>query len=268
MNIIVVDDEKLILEGETALIQRCIPEASVKSFSSPVDALEYVHTHTADVAFLDLEMPELHGMKLAKQMKKYCPRLNIIFVTAYQDYYEEAIQLRASGYLLKPLRGEQVHEEMDNLRYAVRRYESGLFVRTFGNFEVFYNGYPLMFRYQKTKELFAYLIDRRGALVSRDELITILWGGETDRPSYYKQIQKDLTDTLARVGKDHILIKQRGVMGILMNEVVCDYYDWLKGIPDGLNSYTGEYMRQYDWAEATWVNLVKATEGSAASDSD
>ena len=81
MNIIVVDDEGIILEGETNLIRRCAPDATVTAFSSPNAALEYVRTHAVNVVFLDLEMPECHGVVLARRMKALCPHINIIFAT-------------------------------------------------------------------------------------------------------------------------------------------------------------------------------------------
>lgn len=255
MRILVVDDEPNILEGETQLIRRCVPQAEVFAFSSSLEAAAWVERNPAEIAFLDLQMPDLHGITLAWRLKESCPRLNIIFVTAYPDYYQPAIQLRASGYLLKPLEEAAVLEELENLRYPVAA--SGLFVRCFGNFEVFFEGRPVRFRYLKTKELFAYLIDRRGSLVSRDELITILWGGETERNSYYKQVQRDLRDVLERAGSGDALMKQRGGLGLDPARIRCDYFDWMRGLPSGLNAFSGEYMRQYDWAEATLVNLMR-----------
>ena len=255
MIIFVIDDEKVILEGEAALIRQCAPQAKVLAFLSPADALSHLKVEAADVVFLDLEMPGYHGIDLAKHMKYLCPHLNIIFATAYQNYYEEAMSLRASGYLLKPLKAEHVIEELENLRYAQESLHTGLYVRAFGSFEVFYDGRPLIFKYQKTKELFAYLIDRRGAVISRDELITVLWGGETRRDSYYKQVQKDLNDTLKSVGMESILIKQRNSLGLVADQIRCDYYNWIHGKPEGINAYMGEYMRQYDWAEQTHVNI-------------
>ena len=255
MRIIVVDDEAIILEGETKLIRRCVPEATVRGFTQPEKAVDYLMACPADVAFLDFEMPQCHGRMLAKRMKAICPRINIIFATAYADYYSDAISLRASGYLLKPLQEDQVMEELENLRYPVKHYRRGLFVRAFGNFEVFYDGMPVLFRYQKTKELFAYLIDRRGAIISRDELVTVLWGGEAEHGSYFKQLAKDLGDTLGAFGGGDVLVRQRGALGVLMNRVQCDYFDWLEGRADGINAYCGEYMRQYDWAEPTRINI-------------
>lgn len=255
MTILVVDDEPIILEGEAALLRRCAPEAEVFAFGTAEEALNYVKLHTVDVAFLDMEMPRMNGVTLARKMKLENPRLNIIFATAYRKYFEAALNMHASGYLLKPLREERVVEELNNLRFPVESAERGLYVRCFGSFEMFYDGVPVQFRYFKTKELFAYLIDRCGAVVTKDELVTVLWGGETEKDNYYKQVQKDLTDMLRSFDLKHILVKPRGGIGLLMKDIACDYFDWRKGLPRGLSAYHGEYMRQYDWAESTLLHL-------------
>ena len=255
MNIIVVDDERYILNGEVDLICRTVHGAQVLGFTRSAEALDYVYANPVDVAILDINMPDYNGIDLARRMKIYRPAINIIFATAYSDYFEEAMRLHASGYMLKPLRPERLLEELSDLRHPVAQRGPALYVRTFGDFEVFWHDKPLLFRYQKTKEMFAYLIDRRGAMVESDTLITILWGGEEDRSNYFKQIRKDLKDTLEEIGCGDILIKRRGAIGLLTDKIKCDYFDWLAGTPDGINAYRGEYMHQYSWAESTWVNL-------------
>ena len=258
MRIILVDDEPLVLQGETNLIRRIEPDAEVHAFGNVRAALEYVEKAPADVAFLDIQMPVLTGVELARRMKKACPRINVIFTTAYDHYYESAMNMHASGYILKPMREEDARRELEDLRYPVTAAapsDTGLFIRAFGDFEVFYGGKPLKFRYQKTKELLAYLVDRRGAMVESDTLMTVLWGGEDDRSNFFKQLRKDLKDTLAEVECDDILDRRRGALGLTVSQVKCDYYDWLAGLPEGINAYRGEYMRQYSWAESTWVNL-------------
>ena len=255
MNIIVVDDERFILNGEVDLICRTVPDAQVWGFSRGTDALDYVYANPVDVAILDINMPDYDGIDLARRMKIYRPAINIIFATAYSDYYQQAMRIHASGYMLKPLRPEVLLEELNDLRHPVPRGDDLLHVRTFGDFEVFFHERPLIFHYQKTKELFAFLIDRRGAMVETDTLVTILWGGEEDRSNYFYQIRKDLKDTLEGIGYGDILIKRRGAIGLLTDRIKCDYFDWLAGIPEGINAYHGEYMHQFSWAESTWVNL-------------
>ena len=258
MRIILIDDEPLVLQGETNLIRRIEPDAEVHSFGSPLAALEYMQNAAADVAFVDIRMPQMTGVELARRLKLLHPELNVIFTTAYDRFYDSAMQMHASGYILKPMREEDARRELEDLRYPVSQAQlSGqrLFIRAFGDFEVFFDGKPLKFRYQKTKEMLAYLVDRRGAMVESDTLMTVLWGGEEDRSNFFKQLRKDLKDTLASVGCDGILDPRRGALGITVSEVRCDYYDWLAGLPEGINAYRGEYMRQYGWAESTWVNL-------------
>lgn len=255
MRILIVDDEPLILNGEEALIRQCAPAAQIESFCDPAEALHALQKQPADVVFLDIELPETNGITLAKQMKALCPLLNIVFVTAYDDYYAEAIGLRASGYLQKPVTKQQIEEELCNLRHPVAERRNGMFVRTFGSFEVFFNGTPLHFHYNKTKELFAYLIDRRGTLVSRDELITVLWGGEERHDSYFKQLLKDLRDKLEQIGCGDLLLTNHGTVGLLCDKIACDYFDWIHGFPRGINAYRGEYMRQFSWSEETRIML-------------
>ena len=255
MQVIVVDDEPIILRGETALVQKVLPQADVNSFSSPKEAMQFARSNRVDIALLDIRMNGGSGVELGRSLKWLQPEVNIIFCTAFDDYYADALQMHASGYLLKPLQEDRLLEELQDLRHPIAAVEDRLFARAFGDFEVFYNDKPLLFRYQKTKELFAYLIDRRGAMVTSEALITVLWGGETDRSNFFKQVRKDLNDTLAEIGYEDILLRRRGSLGLLTDRIDCDYYDWLKGLPSGLNAYHGEYMRQYDWAESTWVNL-------------
>ena len=104
----------------------------------------------------------MSGLEVAKQLKLWNPKINIIFVTAYDQYMLSAYKLRISGYLMKPVTKEDIAEELNNLRIPVMaKPENVLVAACFGNFEVFVNGESLSFTRSKTKELLAYLIDRR-----------------------------------------------------------------------------------------------------------
>ena len=188
MHIIVVDDERFILNGEVDLICRTVPDAQVLGFTVGADALDYVYANPVDVAILDINMPDYDGIDLARRMKIYRPAINIIFATAYSDYYQQAMRIHASGYMLKPIRAEVLLEELNDLRHPVQRGDDLLHVRTFGDFEVFYHDLPLIFRYQKTKEMLDALKkgDRictiggiYGTIMSiKDDTITLAIGSE------------------------------------------------------------------------------------------
>ena len=252
MKIFVIDDEKNALEYLTDKVMEVCPDADVQCFQKAQEALERAKEEAFDVAFLDIQMPKINGIALAKKFKEINPKSNIIFVTGYSEYTMDAFSLDASGYLLKPASSQQVQHALDNLRYPVAKAEKGMLtVQCFGNFEVYYNGEPLRFKYAKTKEMLAYLIDRNGANCTLDEICVALWEDDDNHKSYLRSMQKDLLDVLGEIGCKDIFAKQRGAGAIIKSRIACDYFDWLDGKPSGINAYHGEYMSQYSWAENT-----------------
>jgi two-component SAPR family response regulator len=135
-------------------------------------------------------MPGMNGINLAKGLKKTNPLINIIFVTAYDHYAIEAYKMHASGYLSKPVTVAKIKSEMEALRYPIElKPTKKLQVKCFGNFEVFHNGEPINFFYQKSKEVFAYLIDREGSSINVNELNAVMW--EEDHKSYLRNGLKE-----------------------------------------------------------------------------
>ena len=255
VKVLVVDDEKVIREGAVRVIEQCLPGAEIVQCESPEGAISETENRKFDIAFLDIQMPGMTGVELAKRIKKISPDTNIIFSTAYTEYAGEAFQVHASGYITKPLTVEKVSLELENLRHPIEDDDRGLRVQAFGNFEVFYNGEPLRFKYTKTKELLAYLVDRNCAVVDIGEIRSTLWDDDEDRSSYIKQLRQELVDTLKSVGANDAVVIMRGGIGILPSKVKCDFFDYLAGEPKGINSYHGEYMQQYSWAEVTHGSL-------------
>ncbi len=116
MNIILVDDERLSLLDLEETVQKALPGEGPKCFSDAKEALSYAKGHPVDVAFLDIDMGEVSGLNLARALKKLRPDVNIIFVTGYVQYMDEAFELYASGYVKKPARAERIKKEIANLR--------------------------------------------------------------------------------------------------------------------------------------------------------
>ena len=73
-------------------------------------------------------------------------------------------------------------------------------------------------------------------------------------------MKKDLLDALKEVKCADIINSQRGKIGINIDKVDCDLYDWEKGYLSAVNGYRGEYMMQYSWSEFTNVALSKIAE--------
>ncbi len=254
MRIIAVDDEKIALEALSNAIKAIVAEDEVISFRYPEDALEYVKENFCDIAFLDVEMAGMSGVELAEELKRYNSEINIVFCTGYGNYRDKAFELHASGYLMKPITPEKVKRELENLRRPIIE-KKRLKVQTFGNFEVYLDGKPIAFKYRRTKELFAYLVDRVGAMCTVGEIIGILFEDEGGREDYFQKIRRDLLSTLEEVGCENVIVHKRGMLGVVITEIQCDYYDCLNNKKDFATSYFGEYMSQYSFAEYTNAQL-------------
>ena len=254
MRIIAVDDEKIALEALSNAIKAVVAEDEVISFRYPEDVIEYVKENFCDIAFLDIEMAGMSGVELAEELKKYNSEINIVFCTGYGNYRDKAFELHASGYLMKPITPEKVRRELENLRRPIFQ-KKRLKVQTFGNFEVYLDGKPLAFKYRRTKELFAYLVDRVGALCTVGEITGILFEDESGREDYFQKLRRDLLSTLEEVGCENAIVHKRGMLGVVITEIQCDYYDCLNKKKDFATSYFGEYMSQYSFAEYTNAQL-------------
>ena len=249
MKILLADDEELQLLRLKGAVEKIFPkESEILCYNNPALAYEENKTTKIDVAFLDIEMPILNGIALAKKLKAANPLVNVIFVTAYTDYALDAHKIHASGYITKPVNEQKVKEEYDGLRYPVEiKATKKLQVKCFGNFEVFSNGVPVKFSRSKSKELFAYLIDREGAAVNINELNAVLWEDE-DHKSYCRNLIADVIQTLKEIGAEEVFVKRHSECFIDVNKVDCDAYAYKKDDPNAVRAYRGEYMSQYDWA--------------------
>lgn len=246
MKILLVDDEKLQLIRLEQSVKKVIEDAELFCFTNAVLALEECKKTSFDIAFLDIEMPQINGVTLAKSLKKLNPKINIIFVTAYLEYAFDAMKMHASGYITKPVNEDKIKIEIEGLRFPIE-INSGkmLNIKCFGNFDIFYDGKPVKFKYQKSKELFAYLVDREGSSVNINELNAVLW--EEDHTSYLRNLISDIQKTLTEIGCEDVFIRKHNSYSIDVTKVMCDAYEYKKNNPNAIRMYRGEYMIQYSW---------------------
>lgn len=260
MKVIIVDDEKIILEGIKRTILKIYPDFEVNCFTSSNEAINFIDKNSCDVALLDIQMPEITGLELAKKIRNVKDSINIIFITGYSEYAVNAFSLNASGYIIKPPREEDIVNSFENLRYPVKEKNSRLFVQCFGNFEVFYDGVPIRFARRKAKELFAYLVNKNGATCNINELCGALWEESENIEAnkvYLRTLFAELNKVLTRYDLANVLIRNKQSYGVDKSKFDCDFYKYLTNDPIAINSYMGEYMSQYSWAELTHAYLEK-----------
>lgn len=260
MHILAVDDEQSALNVLVGAIKDAVSDAEIHSFRKPLEALEYVKNNPCEIAFLDIQMREINGVVLARKIKEAYPQINIIFVTGYSEYANEAFGLHASGYVFKPVTEDKIKVEMENLRYPVKKDATGVFLQTFGEFRVFADGKEVSFGRSKAKEMLAYLVDQKGRAVGRKELAKILFEKEDYTRSlqnYLSKIIKELMWTLEKHGMQDVVVRGLNSYALNVESIRCDLYEYEKddSTPDALNAFRGEYMEQYSWGELTLARL-------------
>lgn len=270
MRVVAVDDEQLALSSLTRVLRQVFSTADIKGYQMSHVAINEIEKICAnnekiDYAFLDIEMRGMGGIELAKRLKEICPSVRIFFVSAYNQYACEAFQLHAKGYILKPATKELIEEALDSMEIEwrdERKLEEGhkVKVHTFGNFDVFVGDEILTFERSKSKELLAYLVDRKGTGSTTAEVAAVLWEDIEDSRKAANNVQQVIHSMLrtlreARVG--HIIVKKWNYLAINPQVVDCDYYRFLEGDLGAINSYMGEYMSNYSWAEMTTAALFE-----------
>ena len=251
---IAVDDEALMLGALASAIDASPDITEVAKFSDCEEALEFVKTHHTDIAFLDINMRGMGGLSLAEKIIAVLPRCKIVFCTGYEEYAIPAFKLHASGYLMKPISVEDVQGEIDNIK-GVLQQEKLLTVKCFGNFEVYAKNEAITFKRLKTKELFAFLVDRNGAGMTAKQICAVLFQDDTDDTKnlvYLRQLIMDLKKTLKSVGAGAVLCHESPCYRIDTSLIKCDYISYLE---TGKPEFYGEYMTQYSWAEQTCAML-------------
>jgi len=110
---VIVDDEPLAIELLSSYVEQVDELKVTKTFSNPIEFLQYEKENKVDVIFLDINMPELSGIQVAKIVN---PNSNIIFTTAYPNYAVEGFEIQALDYLVKPISFERFKKAIERLQ--------------------------------------------------------------------------------------------------------------------------------------------------------
>ena len=256
LKIICIDDEELVLNLTVSLCRELPMKPEAIGFERPGEALLWLKDHTADIAIMDINMPEMNGLTLTERVKKLRPEISIIFLTGYPEYALKAFELHASGYIIKPVGRERLLSEIQYVISHNRKSEPHAHIEayTFGEFDLMVDGVSVHFSRARAKELLAYLIDRNGKSVSRAKVFAVLYEDRQYDHSMQKQLDviiRSLRETLRKYGIEDIFELKSGYLRICPEKISCDMYRFMSGDIDAINSYRGEYMSDYSWATLT-----------------
>lgn len=271
--VIAVDDEQNALNRFERLISQDNRLELLKTFTRASEAADFMKENQVDIAFLDIEMPEMTGLELAEVLMDINPYVEIVFVTAYNQYALEAFRAHATGYLLKPLSHDDFTAQIDSMEKKLGSKshvveDDRLTINCFGAFSIkrTKDSEPLRFRTSKAEELLAYLIQNDGRARSKDMILDTLWpDADLDKAANnFRVTCTYIRSTLAEFGYTDILVRDHDDYSINLARINCDYIDFrgkmtnpdMLSLPDAeflINLYKGPYLenRFYDWAEET-----------------
>ena len=183
LNAIIIDDEKPAIEILKRLLEKTGQICVVGSFMRAKDALLKLQNLKPDVAFLDIEMPEMSGLELAEKIIEAGNDIEIVFVTAYDKYALEAFRVNAINYLLKPLSSGDIAQTIKRLKKTKplsappqRSADKGR-IYCFGGLSVYGAGFggTVKWRTSKAAELFAFMLQNLNDEVAKWKITQVLW---------------------------------------------------------------------------------------------
>lgn len=274
MRVIVIDDEPLALESMVRMLKRLDVEVAA-AFQNPLEALKPDLWRDVEAAFVDIDMPGMNGLELASRLQTYDSALEVVFVTAYDQYAVKAFDIAAADYLIKPVRSVRLEKTLERLRQSRRlppppdtqkRLPVLGLMHDLGITDPKGKTAEIPWRTSKAKELFAYLIHERDRAVSKEQLQDLLWPDlDTDKAmANLHTTVYQIRQTLKAVDLPIQIVYTGGRYRIEPAGVRIDIDLWetaldqaMAGMDEGgvyrllLDGYRGDYLQAegYLWAE-------------------
>lgn len=275
---VIMDDERLAISYLEKILSDLEGIEVIGKYQDPRLALTEAPQLNPDVIFLDVEMPGISGIEAAEKLQELIPGIDIVFVTAYDEYAVKAFELNALDYVLKPIERDRLVKTVRRLSERRVRQATALpvstHVTTIHCFQLLQveitpdRPESIRWRTAKAQELFAYLLHHRSKPVRKDILIDLFWPdtdwkkGTAQLYTAIYQIRKKLEELGVNI---HISNFDEGYL-LDCSGVRLDVDEWENGLStvaplasetlaehmDLLNMYRGDYLADYDylWAES------------------
>ncbi|MFB9276962.1 response regulator [Cohnella cellulosilytica] len=285
IRVMVVDDESPALK-QAAQVLKTFTDVQICGLFTDIDRfMEQLSAERVDLVLLDMEMPDIHGLQLARSIQAFNPDISIAFVTAHDEYAVSAFDTDAMDYLLKPLEEERLEKTLQRFRQRRQRIidnasdnvgAKGASIRCFGRFTLMTNdGDRVKFRNSKSEELLAYLIHYHGEQVDKAQIMEALWYGQD-----FIRTQANLYTTAYQLRKDleayglyDVIEQSKGGGGsyrLRLSPDISDVYAYEKALQiirsggfdiiraeQAAELYRSGYLKEHDygWAEQRQTEL-------------
>ncbi|MHA0856921.1 response regulator [Paenibacillus sp. CMAA1364] len=259
MKVIIVDDEKAMHLIMRKMLSKIPYIEVIGSFQNTDSASLFLMDQRADLAFVDISMPNENGMQFAKRMTQTCNHLQIVFVTSHKEYAIDAFDIFALDYIVKPISLERL-EKTVRRALAIHPLLEGnkdvldanhIFIYCMGGIEVRSGqGGGVKWTSRKSAELFGYLLFHRGRMVSRARLMEDIFGGMPSKnaETYLNTTIYQLRKSLEPHGLKSLVKSNRDSYGI---DIVDEYIDFVE---------FEDKLKQFDFIDASNLDQAIAVE--------
>ncbi|WP_331487709.1 response regulator [Anaerocolumna sp. AGMB13025] len=286
-HVILVEDEKFVLNYMVKML-KSFPEFIVEAaFSSPEEVLDSFDTLNAEVAFLDIEMPRMNGLELARKLTEKNHDLQIIFTTAYSKYAVDAFGVEAIDYLLKPINSEDILRVIKRLNKKNPEFVKAVGensdkeelikpynIRCFGRFEIKDElDQIIKWPTKKAEEVFAYFLMHQGSYINKWELLDKFWPDMEEERGFHnlyntiyriKQVIRSLPASpgIEKINDGYVL-KAEGLYSDIDNLKFVDEKDLSEGSLSGIRALCLSYntplfgTRDFIWSVALQENIAR-----------
>ncbi|MEI7885362.1 MAG: response regulator [Clostridia bacterium] len=228
LRIAAVDDEKHVLERFARMVEKIKDVELCGLFETGEQLLDFLSEEQLDAVFLDIEMPGINGLQLAQELLELDEKMEIVFVTAFNQYAVEAFDVQAVDYLMKPI----ILERLEKILRRLLRPRSILekttlpYMQCIGSFEMYINGKALSWKNSKAKEVLAFLVHKKGIPLNWEQIADAVWpeyNAEKAHANFHATTYL-LRKKLADIGFSFILENSRGNYRIVQEQIKCDIY--------------------------------------------
>lgn len=121
LRVLVVDDEQPAVDEISWLLRQQGDVLELHTAANATAALRLLDEHAVDVVFLDIEMPDLSGLELARVLRRFAAPPAVVFVTAFERHAVDAFEVKAVDYVLKPIRTDRLDDTMRRIVALIPR---------------------------------------------------------------------------------------------------------------------------------------------------
>lgn len=246
-------------ESSSTFVQTFDKERLLAAYEQGKDEIEYEHPFIDDSDKTEkCLIAKIHF--LPNKINNDVRLLFVIIDITQRKEYEALLQ---QNYIATITESEKRKEKQNSIGESTGSdvddgIKSKVAIRAFGYFDLFVNGQAVPFANEKSKEMLAVLVDRKGGFVSSSEMISYLWEDEPfDKKTQTRcrQVASRLKKALDDNGIGDIIENVNGKRRIIPDKVDCDYFKYLSNKKEHHRLYNGSYMMNYSWGEMTIAEL-------------